>query len=328
MKKHRTRSSVDPEEQEDAISAPLSNQKSILPSQGDSEDPLALSTPPSKISLNSKRAMNSLFEGMAFAVSYVDAEKDKQVAIHLIKQNGGRILDDGFENLFTPMTPPSKSRTGSSETAEAELEIASSEIKIGFVALIADEHSRKAKYMQALALGLPCISGRWISHCVDKCTIIDWLPYLLSAGNSSFLGGAVKNVYWFTQRPKLLDGKSILIVTGKGKTGEKRKPYTFLTRALGPTHLGQAQDLKQAKEMLLDAESKNASYDWLYVDGKQDVEAAVFENTPASTSVGGRKRKRASIQEEHATPPLPKRIRIVNDEVMIQSLILGQLIED
>ncbi|KAK6608761.1 UbiD family decarboxylase [Botrytis cinerea] len=341
MKKHRTRSSVDPEEQEDAISAPLSNQKSILPSQGDSEDPLALSTPPSKISLNSKRAMNSLFEGMAFAVSYVDAEKDKQVAIHLIKQNGGRILDDGFENLFTPMTPPSKSRTGSSETAEAELEIASSEIKIGFVALIADEHSRKAKYMQALALGLPCISGRWISHCVDKCTIIDWLPYLLSAGNSSFLGGAVKSRYLrpysassanlsdtFTQRPKLLDGKSILIVTGKGKTGEKRKPYTFLTRALGPTRLGQAQDLKQAKEMLLDAESKNASYDWLYVDGKQDVEAAVFENTPASTSVGGRKRKRASIQEEHATPPLPKRIRIVNDEVMIQSLILGQLIED
>ncbi|TEY63315.1 hypothetical protein BOTCAL_0156g00230 [Botryotinia calthae] len=340
-KRHRTRSSVDPEEQEDTISAPLSNRKSILPSKGDSEDPLTLSTPPSKTSLNNKKPTDSLFEGMAFAVSYVNAEKDKQVAIHLIKQHGGRILDDGFENLFTPMTAPSKSRTGLSETAEAELEIASSEIKIGFVALIADEHSRKAKYMQALALGLPCISGRWISHCVDKCTIIDWLPYLLSAGNSSFLDGAVKSRYLppysassanlsdtFTQRPKLLDGKSILIVTGKGKTSEKRKPYTFLTRALGPTHLGQAQDLKQAKEMLLDAESKNASYDWLYVDGKQDVEAAVFENTPASTSGGGRKRKRASIQEEHAKSPLPKRIRIVNDEVMIQSLILGQLIED
>ncbi|KAF7960132.1 hypothetical protein EAE96_001731 [Botrytis aclada] len=340
-KRHRTRSSVSPEEQEDAIPAPLLNRGSILPSQEDSEDPLALSTPPLKTSGQSKKSMDSLFEGMAFAVSYVDAGKDKQVAIRLIKQHGGRILDDGFENLFTPTIPPSKSRTGSSETGEAELEIASSELNIGFVALIADEHSRKAKYMQALALGLPCISGRWISHCVEKCTIIDWLPYLLSAGNSSFLGGAVKSRYLrpysasnanlndiFTQRLKLLDGKSILIVTGKGKAGEKRKPYTFLTRALGPTRLGQAQDLKQAREMLLDAESKNSSYDWLYVDGKQDVEAAVFENTPASTSGGGRKRKRASIQEEQASPPLPKRIRIVNDEVMIQSLILGQLIED
>ncbi|TGO22202.1 hypothetical protein BPAE_0178g00200 [Botrytis paeoniae] len=340
MKRHRTRSSVSPE-QEDAIPAPLLNRKSILSSQEDSEDPLAPSTPPSKTSLISKKSMDSLFEGMAFAVSYVDAEKDKQVAIRLIKQHGGRILDDGFENLFTPTIPPSKFRTGNSETGEADLEIASSELNIGFVALIADEHSRKAKYMQALALGLPCISGRWISHCVEKCTIIDWLPYLLSAGNSSFLGGAVKSRYLrpysasnanlnntFTQRLKLLDGKSILIVTGKGKAGEKRKPYTFLTRALGPTRLGQAQDLKQAREMLLDAESKNASYDWLYVDGKQDVEAAVFENTPASTSGGGRKRKRALMQEEDASPPLPKRIRVVNDEVMIQSLILGQLIED
>ncbi|KAF7933320.1 hypothetical protein BELL_0129g00200 [Botrytis elliptica] len=340
-KRHRTRSSMSPEEQEDAVPAPVLNRKSILPSQEDSEDPLALSTPPSKTSLNSKKSMDNLFEGMAFAVSYVDAEKDKQIAIRLIKQHGGRILDDGFENLFTPIIPPSKSRTGNSETGEAELEIASSEVNIGFVALIADEHSRKAKYMQALALGLPCISGRWISHCVEKCAIIDWLPYLLSAGNSSFLGGAVKSRYLrpysasnanlndiFTRRLKLLDGKSILIVTGKGKAGEKRKPYTFLTRALGPTRLGQAQDLKQAREMLLDAESKNASYDWLYVDGKQYVEAVVFENTPASTSGGGRKRKRVSIQEEDASPPLPKRIRVVNDEVMIQSLILGQLIED
>ncbi|KAF7885137.1 hypothetical protein EAF00_010955 [Botryotinia globosa] len=340
-KRHRTRSSVSPEYQEDAIPASLLSRPSILPSQEDSEDPLALSTPPSKTSLNNKKSIDSLFEGMAFAVSYVDAEKDKQVAIRLIKQHGGRILDDGFETLFTPTTLPSKSRTVNSETGEAELEISSSEQNIGFVALIADEHSRKAKYMQALALGLPCISGRWISDCVEKCTIIDWLPYLLSAGNSSFLGGAVKSRYLrpysassanlndiFTRRLKLLDGKSILIVTGKGKAGEKRKPYTFLTRALGPTRLGQAQDLKQAREMLLDAESKNVSYDWLYVDGKQDVEAAVFENTPARISGGDRKRKRVSIQQEDASKPLPKRVRVVNDEVMIQSLILGQLIED
>ncbi|KAJ8071198.1 hypothetical protein OCU04_001536 [Sclerotinia nivalis] len=340
-KRGRQRRSTALNKKEVTMSAPPSRRKSTLPPHEDSEDPLALSTPSPGMDVQSKKSTVRLFNDMAFAVSYVGAEKDKQAASRLIKQHGGRILDDGFETLFTSMTAPSKSHTEDNETGEAELEVASSEAKVGFVALIADEHSRRTKYMQALALGLPCISGRWISDCVAKGIIINWLPYLLSAGTSSFLGGAVKSRYLhpypaseanlndtFTNRPKLLEGKSILIVTGKGKAGEKRKPYTFLTRALGPTRLGQAQDLAQAKEMLLDAENKNSDYDWLYVDGKQDVEAAVFESPPASTAGGPRKRKRTSIKEEDALAPLPKRIRVINDEIIIQSLILGQLIEE
>lgn len=338
-KRGRPRRSIGPKENEVTMSVPTSKRKSVLPPHDDSEDPLALSAPSPKTVIHSKKSIGKLFDDMAFAVSYVGAEKDKQVATRLIKQHGGRILEDGFEELFAPMNSPSKSRTEDIEIEEAELEVASSQANVGFVALIADDHSRKAKYMQALALGLPCISGRWISHCVNKGIVIDWLPYLLSAGNSSFLGGVVKSRYLrpypasnatlndtLVERPRLLKGKSILIVTGKGKAGEKRKPYTFLTRALGPLRLGQAQDLTQARKMLLDAESKNANYDWLYVDGKQDVDAVVFENTPTNTA--GRKRKRASIQEEDVSPPLPKRIRVVNDDIIIQSLILGQLIED
>ncbi|KAF7872212.1 hypothetical protein EAF04_003137 [Stromatinia cepivora] len=340
-KRGRQRRSTALNEKEVTMSAPPSKRKSTLPPHEDSEDPLALSAPSPGMDVHSKKSTVRLFNDMAFAVSYVGAEKDKQAASRLIKQHGGRVLDDGFETLFTSMIAPSKSHTEGNETGEAELEVASSEAKVGFVALIADEHSRRTKYMQALALGLPCISGRWISDCVAKGIIINWLPYLLSAGTSSFLGGAVKSRYLhpypasdanlndtFTNRPKLLQGKSILIVTGKGKAGEKRKPYIFLTRALGPTRLGQAQDLTQAKEMLLDAENKNADYDWLYVDGKQDVEAAVFESPPASTAGGSRKRKRTSIKEEDVLAPLPKRIRVINDEIIIQSLILGQLIEE
>ncbi|CAD6443456.1 c75c6129-d145-427a-bd58-96c392d8c4d2-CDS [Sclerotinia trifoliorum] len=340
-KRGRPRRSTALNEREVTISAPPSKRKSTLPPHEDSEDPLALSAPSPGMDAQSKKSTTRLFNDMAFAVSYVGAEKDKQAACRLIRQHGGRILDDGFEILFTSMIAPSKSHTEDLETREAELEVASSEANVRFVALIADEHSRRTKFMQALALGLPCISGRWISDCVTKGFIIDWLPYLLSAGSSSFLGGAVKSRYLhpypaseanlndtFTNRPKLLQGKSILIVTGKGKAGEKRKPYIFLTRALGPTRLGQAQDLAKAKEMLLDAENKNADYDWLYVDGKQDVEAAVFENPPASTAGGSRKRKRTSIKEDDASAPLPKRIRVINDEIIIQSLILGQLIEE
>ncbi|KAB8303956.1 hypothetical protein EYC80_005314 [Monilinia laxa] len=339
VKRGRSRKSVTPCEKVANTMVPLSKEKSGLPLDEDSEDPLALSSPPPKATLHSRKSGDKLFSDMAFAVSYVGAEKDKDNAARLIKQYGGRILEDGFESLFTISL--SKSRTEEREVGETGLEVASSETSVGFVALIADEHSRKTKYMQALALGFPCISGKWISDCVKKGTIIDWLPYLLCAGHSAFLGGAIKSRYLrpypatnatlnstFAERSKLLEGKSILIVTGKGKAAEKRKPYLFLTRALGPTRLGQAQDLNQAREMLLDSESKKVSYDWLYVDGKPDAEATVFEGTPPGAVKGQRKRKRASNMGDDVATPLPKRIRVVNDEMIIQSLILGQLIEE
>ncbi|PQE16452.1 family decarboxylase protein [Rutstroemia sp. NJR-2017a BVV2] len=306
-----------------------SKRKSMIPSEQESDDPLALSSPSTK-----NRAAAHMFDNMVFAVSYVGEEKEKDNVTRLIKQHGGRLLDDGFEKLFTPIKTPTKAHP---EDERSELEIAPSEANVGFVALIADEHSRKAKYMQALALGLPCISGRWIHDCISKSSIIDWMPYLLSSGQSSFLGGAIKSRYLhpysaadatlsdtFADRPKLLEGKSVLIITGRGQVEEKRKPYTFLTRALGADRVGQAHDVAAAKKMLLEGEKKGEEFDWLYVDGKKDVEGAIFDG--ASVPLAGKKRKRAS--GVNADAPVPKRIRVVNDEIIIQSLILGQLIEE
>ncbi|PQE28502.1 family decarboxylase protein [Rutstroemia sp. NJR-2017a WRK4] len=306
-----------------------SKRKSMMPSELESDDPLALSSPSTK-----PRAAAHMFDNMVFAVSYVGEEKEKDNVTRLIKQHGGRLLDDGFEKLFTPIKTPTKAHP---EDERLELEIAPSEANVGFVALIADEHSRKAKYMQALALGLPCISGRWIHDCISKSSIIDWMPYLLSSGQSSFLGGAIKSRYLhpysaadatlsdtFADRPKLLEGKSVLIITGRGQVEEKRKPYTFLTRALGADRVGQAHDVAGAKKMLLEAEKKGEEFDWLYVDGKKDVEGAIFDST--SVPLAGKKRKRAS--GANADAPVPKRVRVVNDEIIIQSLILGQLIEE
>ena len=39
---------------------------------------------------------------------------------------------------------------------------------MGFTALIADCASRRAKYMQALALDLPCVHFRWVADCVKE----------------------------------------------------------------------------------------------------------------------------------------------------------------
>jgi hypothetical protein len=260
---------------------------------------------------------------MAFAVSYQKREQERDEVTRLIRENGGQILDDGFDTLFEIPKP---------KDADAGLTLSATAKPLGFSALIADEHSRKAKYMQALALGLPCISGQWILACISKGTVLDWSPYLLCAGQSSFLGNAMKSRVLqpysamdatleatLEGRDKMLEGKSVLIVTSRGKT-EKRKPYIFLTRALGPCRVGQVGDLSEARTKL-----NSETWDLLYSDGPQEAAAATVFRTTTSAS-GSKKRKRGPVAAEE-TAPSPKRIRVIDDETMIQSLILGQFME-
>lgn len=298
-------------------------------SKEDSADP---STLPglSTVQLPRSNASGGLFENMAFAVSYIKREHERDNVTKLILDNGGQILQDGFEVLFEKPRP---------QELDAGLTLSATARPLGFSALIADDHSRKAKYMQALALGLPCISGLWVLACVGKGTILDWSPYLLSAGQSSFLGNAIKSrtlqPYPATDatlettlqaRAKLLNGKSVLVVMGKGKTEVNRKAYVFLARAIGPDRVGQVVDLSEARKKLMSSESEGQTWDLLYVDSLEEAAAAtVFGSTKSSG--GSRKRKRGPTAADDTTPS-PKRIRIINDETMIQSLILGQLLED
>jgi hypothetical protein len=263
-----------------------------------------------------------IFSSMAFAVSYVREMDDKTAVSELITSNGGHILEDGFENLFE------RTKNGSEEST---LILSKEATKIGFAALIADEHSRKAKYMQALALGLPCISGRWVSACAAKREILDWVPYLLCAGQSSFLGNAMRSrtlrpysakdaklSNTFEQRETPLKGQSILLVTGKGRAEETRKAYVFLAHVWAPRRICQVHDHETARKKLVE----DPSWDLLYVDKNESAaEAAIFGSKSAT-----KKRKRGPTASEDATPP-PKKIRIISDEVVIQSLILGQLLE-
>ncbi|KAG0646484.1 rad9 [Hyphodiscus hymeniophilus] len=296
-----------------------------------SDDPLALPSATLDGISRSKKS-NSLFANMSFAVSYVKQGQEKSQVTGLITEHGGQILEDGFEKLFESASLL-RSRTSDEN---AELTPVAAAKSIGFVALIADEHSRKAKYMQALALGLPCISGRWILTCDVKGEVVDWIPYLLCAGQSAFLGNAIRsrtlarysaNEARFPDtllsREKLLDGRSVLLVTAKGKE-ETRKAYAFLTRAMGPVRIDQVADHVQARKKLLDDES----WDLLYVDKNElAAEAAIFGSSSTKAS-GSKKRKRGPAAVEEDMGLRPKKIRIITDEVIIQSLILGQLLED
>jgi DNA repair protein Crb2 Tudor domain/BRCA1 C Terminus (BRCT) domain len=256
------------------------------------------------------------FSNMAFAISY-DKETRKTSLARAISTNGGTILREGFHEMFegesTPTFPSRRS------TDAGKLGINAQFSKIGFVALIADKHSRKLKYMQALALNIPCLSGKWIEACVASEAILNWQPYLLSAGESLELEGAVRSRVLpsidinrvllrdlTSERLNILKDETIILVTGKGKAEEKKKPYIFLLRAAGAGRVERCTDVKSAK-LLLDGDAAD-EIRWVFVDDKE------LEKAKATLLAKGRGRKM-------------REVRVVGKEFLCQSLILGRLWE-
>ncbi|KAK0665521.1 putative DNA repair protein [Cercophora samala] len=294
---------------------------------------------------------SKLFDTMAFAISFQtrkDGEKKKEFEERMrasvtlqkrITQAGGRVLENGFDELFevapgrsvtsTPVTSPGKGHMST------EIQLTPAGYATGFTALIADGHSRKVKYMQALALGLPCLAPQWVKTCLDKGQLVDWSPFLLCAGQSSFLGNAIRSRSLIpydpatarlsdivAQRPKLLEGSRMLAVVKKS-VQSKKMPYVLLAQVLGAS-LTRVYTVDEARVAVKAAEEAGQVFDWVYVDGKP-VEQALFPS-----AVGGKKRKRASRAAagvEDSEPPL-KKIRTLDDELVIQSLIFGRLIEE
>ncbi|EED18063.1 DNA damage repair protein (Rad9), putative [Talaromyces stipitatus ATCC 10500] len=301
-------------------------------------------SPASRLSRTHLTIRLGLFSGMVFAISLGDQDAHKNRIVKLISANGGQILQDGFEELFEyPSSPPAVTQAealSQSEVAEEAIDfrVASKYENTGFACLIADKHSRRAKYMQALALNLPCLSRRWIEDCVEQNRILSWDHYLLPAGESSFLYGAIKSrvltpvaadkalfSQTFDGRAKLLDGQSVLLVLGRGKTEERHKAYIFLMYALGAARVARVLDLKAAKVLLRKHAQKQGEqprWDWLYVDDTDEAAAEVLVGgDPYEVSFGSKKRKRSALfLESNETLP-----QVMSNDLVCQSLILGKI---
>ncbi|KAI9892471.1 MAG: hypothetical protein M1814_001428 [Vezdaea aestivalis] len=237
-----------------------------------------------------------LLATMAFALSYAD-EVDKTSLNDLIVRNGGTILPAGFEELFTPFGSSSKT-----------LDLAPAAKNLGFVALLADKHSRKPKFMQALALGLPCLSGLWVEKCVRDGQVCSWESFLLAAGESRELEGAVVSrtlrVSGIVPFESLVRTepmvKGNLVFLG-GKTAAKRATYWFLVRAIAG----------------IDGEEVR------WADRIEEVE--VGEGCVVFVAGGQRVDVEAALKKRKSG--LEKLVTIVEDEDVLQSLILGRLVD-
>lgn len=331
-------------------------QPKAAPQETGSHTPSEKSSLPATPSTRFSRSIyesSGIFAGMAFAVSYKEDEASKNRITRLIMEHGGTVLHEGFTELFEPssirpVTTPTKGREDREPTSNTGLRLNGLAENVGFACLIADTHSRREKYMQALALNLPCLSGRWVEDCIARGCVLDWDIYLLPAGDSMYLNGVTKSRVMvptppsearladtIDARPKLLEGKSVLIVMGRGKAEEKRKAYVFLTFALGAARVQRVPDLETAKA-LLDSQSEASlpcSWDLIYVDdADQDSARAMLmpqTRTQRIHLVHGKKRKK-SATFTMSTPPVETAptARVIGNEFVCQSLILGRLFEE
>lgn len=300
--------------------------------------------PPPKPTFSSKTKSSEekggVFRNMAFAISFsTDKEDDKARVINLILEEGGQILQDGFEQLCELQTsnsnPSLKSSSRNSLDNSSALDLSASARKLGFVALISDSHSRRTKYMQALALNIPCLHSHWILDSAKQNSVQPWPKYLLPAGDSQFLGGATRSRVihglpaaslthatdlelkdMFTNRARFLQGKRVILVIGNGKIGERRTVYTFLTAAANAKEMKVVKDVPSARLAI----EENNGWDLVVVEDARVTDAR-------HKLLGTRKSiKRDAKAKDTRTVRDGDGIAVVGDESILQSLILGSWI--
>ena len=320
--------------------------------QTPSERPSTPSTPSSRSRraktsvLAQSRSMTSasnlgnvgLFRNMAFSITNVDRSEDSERLKTHISANGGTILEKGFDELFhiPPLTRVTAPRGPHDETL---FELTPAAKNLGFTCLIADRYCRRAKFVQALALGIPCLATRWITDCVAKQQLLPWETYLLPSGESSYLGGAVRSRILqpfptetatlagiIGNRPKMLENSSVLLIMEKGQEDTMRQ-HPLITHALGGSKIARAINEDAAAKAVSDASALGEPWDWVF---SYDKEKAVEERLFGPTQTR-KKRKRGSegeVLDAAGRREKTGRTRVVGNEFVIQSLILAMLIEE
>ncbi|KIW13521.1 hypothetical protein PV08_08709 [Exophiala spinifera] len=283
-----------------------------------------------------------LFTNMAFAISY-DDEGRRDKLERQIQRHGGSILKDSFLDLLE----------------SDSLRVKAQYSDLSFTALLTDRHSRKEKYMQALALGVPCLSGRWVEACMHADELVTWSTYLLPSGECVELDGATRSrVLSFDpdsklkvsdmieSRERILYGARAVVAMKSGgeKIEKRRRAFMFLIRALGAKEIVSVSDLAGAKkEGAGPEEFCDAGSTFIFVDDRDMISAkALFENG-ATVSSSRKSRKHTPSHQANKVGPGSdggvegtghreglrnkggSRVKVMCNEDIVQSLILGRL---
>ncbi|KAI9664252.1 MAG: hypothetical protein M1831_002431 [Alyxoria varia] len=282
---------------------------------------------------------SGMFANMVFAMTFLDKEEASKASMsRMIEENGGHIVKDKFDSLFD-ISVPSTPQEESFADLEA-LQPAASAANLGFVALITDSYSRRIKYIQALALNIPCLHTRWIHNCVKQQNILPWSQYLLPAGQSSILEGAVHsrvlsgpnnpfnslNTTVFSamveHRLRLLDDANVLLFMGANKHDEKRKAFTFLAHAMGTKQISWVKSVTAARDKL----TGNHDWNWVLVDETkvQEIREELLSDKKFPTQKGSKRKSSGRlVSVGSSAAPVVDSFRIIGDDHLVQCLISG-----
>ena len=292
----------------------------------------------------SSRNQSSIFQNMVFSVTGIEDLALRNEVEQGIRSHCGILLDSerGFEELFdVPLLEPATPSKRKPQNRENEFRLNASSTRHGFTCLISDSCNRKPKFFQALALGIPCLATRWVTDCIKRQNVLPWERYLLPSGASVFLEGAVRSRILppsdpstttlsstVEARPTFLAGHSVMLVIPK-KDENRMISHPFMAYALGAKRVARVGSLEEARQTLLASEAKCEDWEFVcYYESKEGVRGD--ENVRAAESIvlggsGKGKRKRVSSEGEALKN---SKTRVVTSEFVIQSLILGDLVEE
>lgn len=328
----------------DTLSAPYSPSRSCRTKNSFLADSRSFNT--------STTLQKGIFTNTVFATSHIDSDEARKQLENQIVSNGGRLLGDGFDELFN--IPPLELASTSKKTLlNSFFRPTQTAQTLGFTCLIAASHNRKPKYIQALSLGIPCLATRWVYDCISKQRLLPWQFYLLASGDSHFLAGAAHSrilpaydpkfatlVKIIANRPKLLEGESVLMIL-RPKEEEEMKFFTLVMYALGARIVAKASSLDDASRALAKHPPKDGTTSWDRIwisEHEAKAEKYLFgrTSTTSTTTISLSKKRKRGRQSYSTGAPTPTaggaileggKKQVIGNEYVIQSLILGQLVE-
>ncbi|KAG9008943.1 hypothetical protein FRB93_005993 [Tulasnella sp. JGI-2019a] len=147
-----------------------------------------------------------VFSSIAFVItmhpsgkSDGSTDRDKERLCHDIIQGGGTVYDN-WDSLYSI-----QGKDG--VTGRKDVRWIGPRRGVNTVLLLADQPTQTAKYLMALALGVPCVASAWIRDCAAGLDF-SWRSYLLAAGRSEYLGAEVSQLFdqaWSTDEELLHD---------------------------------------------------------------------------------------------------------------------------
>lgn len=204
---------------------------------------------------------DGIFSGIAFSVTiHANNASSRKRIEKRIRSNGGLLLESGPEELF-------EDSAFSDDYDIGPLKLKPSALDLTATVVIADGHSRRAKYLQALSLQIPCLHYTFIDACLAKKKVLDYRPYLLASGEgklddmSVLLSMSCSHVPSLThshgvshivatRRKPLLDKNIIFVVGADETTREKRAIHLFLAWAMGCNDRTECGTLEEAHRLM------------------------------------------------------------------------------